>query len=163
MSVTAHEMGFEALDALEPLDALCLFVAEEDRPLPGTSGFVDWRLCGALSRVLQEGFFTGVHGDCLLLPSEGRLSMPRVFVMGLGRRHELTAASLGALFSDAANVLVKARIESLALEVPLVVGLSEDERVRAVHEQFLPRFEGKRVALLAEKSLVRLLPPASRS
>ena len=31
MSVTTHEVGFEGLDALGGVDALCLFVAEDDR------------------------------------------------------------------------------------------------------------------------------------
>lgn len=158
MSVTAHELGLESLDSLQSLDALCLFVSEEDRPLPATSGFVDWRLCGALSRVLKAGFFTGASGDCLLLPSEGRLPMPRIFVMGLGSRRALDTEGFGAALASAAEVLQRAKIESLALEVPLVPGLSEEQRAAALTRSLLPSFAGKRVALLAEKALLRLLP-----
>ncbi len=119
MSVTTYDIGFEGLDALAGVDALCLFVAEDDRPLPGTAGYVDWRLCGALSRVLKKGFFTGVKDDWLLLPSDGRLPFPRVFAVGLGRREGPgRGQALGQALASAAQVLTKAKVESVALELP---------------------------------------------
>ena len=35
MKVTAHDIAMETLDALEGIDALCLFVGEDERPLRG--------------------------------------------------------------------------------------------------------------------------------
>ena len=94
--------------ALGGVDALCLFVAEDDRPLPSTAGYVDWRLCGALSRVLKAGFFTGAKDDWLLLPSDGKLAVPRIFVVGLGARKRLDA---GALYNiDALWTAIVARL-----------------------------------------------------
>ncbi len=115
MSVTTHEVGFEGLDALGGVDALCLFVAEDDRPLPSTAGYVDWRMCGALSRVLKGGLFTGVKDDWLLLPSDGKLPVPRIFVVGLGPRKALDAAGLGEALGNAARVLAKAKVDSVGL------------------------------------------------
>ncbi len=158
MSVSAHEIGFEGLDALGGVDALCLFVAEDDRPLPTTAGYVDWRLCGALSRVLKGGFFTGVKDDYLLLPSDGKLAVPRIFVVGLGRRKALDAAALGEVLGNAARVLAKAKVESVALELPSAERVEESARASALEKHFLPSFKGKRVAVLADKGLARLLP-----
>ena len=84
MNLTTHEIGFPSLDALPGVDSLCVFVGQDERPLRGTAGYVDWRLCGALSRVLLQGFFIGAQGDCLLIPSEGRIAMSRIFALGTG-------------------------------------------------------------------------------
>lgn len=158
MSVAALDIGFEGLDALSGVDALCLFIAEDDRPLPTTAGFVDWRLCGALSRVLQGGLFTGVKEDWLLLPSDGKFPVPRIFVVGLGPRKALDAAALGVALANAAQVLTKAKVESVALELPGHERLEESARASALEKHFLPGFKGKKVSVLADKGLARLLP-----
>jgi hypothetical protein len=158
VNVSTYDIGLEGLDALQGVDSLCLFVGEDDRPLPGSAGYVDWRLCGALSRVLQSGFFVGALEDSLLLPSDGRFPLPRIFVMGLGRRQGLDASSLGEAMAFAARVMAKARVQGVALEVPGAGLLDEGARVSALNEKFLPAFKGQRVAILADKELARRLP-----
>jgi hypothetical protein len=157
MSLSTHEIGLDALDGLSKVDAICLFVAEDERPLRGTAGFVDWRLCGELSRVLQKGFFTGVQNDWLLVPSRGRLPAPRIFVGGIGRAKQLTPLTLGAALESAARTLAKARSAGVAIEVPGAGALDEQARAAALTNGFLPGFSGH-VAVLADKGLARLLP-----
>ena len=91
MNVTTHEIGFESLDGLTGVDSLCVFVSEDERPLEGVAGYLDWRLCGQLSRVLIQKFFTGEHAafskeaaDLLLeigiikqIPDMSKLADPR--------------------------------------------------------------------------------------
>ncbi len=158
MNVSAHEPGLAGLDALQDVDALCLFVGEDDRPLPGSAGYVDWRLCGALSRVLQSGFFVGAREDSLLLPTDGRFSVPRIFVMGLGPHRALEAPALGEALAHAGRVLTRAKVEAVALELPGTASLGDAARVSAFTERFLPSFKGRRVAVLADKDVARLLP-----
>jgi leucyl aminopeptidase len=163
VSTTAHEIGLEGLDALGGVDALLLFVGEDERPLQGSAGYVDWRLCGQLSRLLEAGFFTGAAGDSLLLPSDGRLPPARIFAVGLGRGEALDAARLTAVLKEAARVLTKAGAQSVALEVPGAERVDDAARAAALQQAFLPAFTGKRVALLADKAFVRLLPADTRS
>ena len=158
MNVAAYDIGLQGLDSLEGVDALCLFVGEDDRPLPGSAGYVDWRLCGALSRVLQSGFFVGARDDSLLLPTDGRFPVPRIFVIGLGRRKGLDASSLGQALANAGQVLARARVEAVALEIPGTGALDEATRASALSDKFLPAFKGKKVAVLADKELARRLP-----
>jgi len=157
VNLSTHEIGFESLDGITAADSLCVFVAEDERPLRGVAGYLDWRLCGQLSRVLQARFFVGELGDCLLLPSDGRIAMPRVFVMGLGRRR-VSSAGLGSALEEAARTLSRAKVEAVALEVPGAGVLDERERASAVTSQFLPRFKGKSVAILGERALAKLIP-----
>ena len=159
MNVTAHDIGLEALDALQGIEALCLFVGEDERPLRGTAGFVDWRLCGRLSRVLQDGFFTGAQNDALLLPANGRFPLTRIFVIGLGHARTITPDSLGRALGKAADTLQKAQVHSVALEVPGEGVLDDGVRASALTSRFLSAFSNSsRVAVLAGEGIARFLP-----
>src|SRR5512142_1628588 len=84
MATTRIEMadlGLPAIDALD-VDALALFVGPE-RPLQGLAGFADWRLCGLISRAIRDGNYGPDAGEALLLPSGGRIAVPRIFCFGL--------------------------------------------------------------------------------
>jgi len=154
--VTTHEVGFEPLDLLPGLDSLCVFVGEDERPLRGAAGFLDWRLAGSLSRVLVSGLFTGQAGDALLLSTLGRIAIPRAFAIGVGPG-ALTGDMLSSSLKMAAQVLDRARAESVALELPGAGVLPEQLRAQALREAFLPSFTGSRVAVLGEKGLAKLL------
>ena len=158
MTVTTHEIGLEGIDGLAGVDSLCLFVGNDERPLKGTSGFVDWRLCGGLSRVLIKGFFKGEPDDWLLLPSQGRVPPIRIFVAGLGPTGTLTAQRLGSALAGAARTLTRAKVEAVAFEIPGAGALDDQARVTALSHHFLPGFKGSRVAILCDKGLGRLIP-----
>lgn len=81
MRIEVCEATLESLDAAEA-DTLALFVGPE-RPLQGLAGLADWRLAGALSRALRAGHYRGRSGEQLLVPSQGRLRIPRVFCFGV--------------------------------------------------------------------------------
>ncbi len=158
MNVTAHDITLASLDAMEDVDSLCLFLSEDERPLKGLAGFVDWRLCGSLSRVLKNHFFVGAPEDTLLFPTEGRFPMPRIFAIGIGKSHGMTEAALGTILSGAAKVLSRAKVDGVALEIPGASSLSEEVRAAVFSRAFVPVFTGGRVAVLAEKTLRPLLP-----
>jgi len=157
-SMRVHELSLETLDTLEGVDTLCLFVAEDERPLSGAAGLSDWRLCGQLSRLLVDGFFSGAADDSVLLTSNGRMAPGRIVVFGLGRKDRLSdGPALGARLAAAASVLDKAGALSVALEVPGAGRLADAERVRALKAGFLPGFHGQRLAVLGDKALAQLL------
>jgi hypothetical protein len=149
-AVTTVPLTLDALDPL-PVDTVCLFVSEDERPLGGAAGFVDWRLCGQLSRLLVDGFFKGTRGESLLLPSSGRIGAPRLVVLGLGPGGEaLHPGVLRSALSQAADVLNRARVDSVALELPGRGAMASQERTSAFDEAFAPAFQGSRVTLLAD-------------
>ena len=43
-------------------DTLAVFCWSDVRPLRGAAGFVDWRMCGALSHAIEEQQFAGDAG-----------------------------------------------------------------------------------------------------
>ena len=153
--LTHHEAGLESLDTLGGLEAVCVFVGEDERPLQGTAGFVDWRLCGRLSRLLQQGFFTGAPDDTLLVPTQGALPIPRLFAIGLGRRQGLTRERLEQALGLAARTLKKAGLRTVALELPRVEGMGEEAQRELLRQAFLPAFAGSRVAVLGGRAPAR--------
>ena len=112
--------GLDALDALIGIEALCCFVTEDERPLSGATGFLDWRLCGGLSKILGSGFFVGAPGDKLLLPTDARVPARKVFAMGLGPSKGVTALGLEHALNQAAAMLSRARVDSVALAFPVL-------------------------------------------
>lgn len=79
--IDTAELGLPAIDALD-VDALAVFVGPE-RPLQGLAGYADWRLCGLISRAIRDGSYRPDTGEALLLPSGGRIAVPRIFCFGL--------------------------------------------------------------------------------
>jgi hypothetical protein len=155
--LSTHLPGFATLDALTGLDALCLFVGEDERPLEHLAGHVDWRMCGALSRVIKDRFFLGTAGDWLLLPSAGRVGPARLFAVGVGPRARCDAHVVANALRTAAGVLSRAGMQAVALELPGAGRVADAERARAFSQHFLPAFTGAHVAVLAEPQLAGLL------
>jgi Cytosol aminopeptidase family, N-terminal domain len=157
-SLAAQPLSLETLDRLAGVDTLCLFIAEDVRPLSGAAGLTDWRLCGQLSRLLVDGFFTGAADDSVLLPSGGRIGVGRIVVFGLGRSERLAdGPALGARLAAAAAVLDKAGATSVAFEIPGEGRLADGERVRALKSGFLPGFHGRHVTVLGDRAVCKLL------
>jgi hypothetical protein len=119
LRIEAADLGLPALDALD-VDSLAVFVGPE-RPLQGLAGWVDWRLCGALSNALRDGFYDGGEREALLLPSAGRVGAARVFFFGLPPL-PLVPATFAAFARTACGALAKAGSRSFAASLPPLDG-----------------------------------------
>jgi hypothetical protein len=86
------ELRFVAPDLRRLDDAQAEVVAcgiwEEERPLGGLAGLLDWRLAGKLSRLARDGFLRGKLDEVLFVPGRPRLPFDKVLVLGLGRRDQ---------------------------------------------------------------------------
>jgi hypothetical protein len=154
--VNGVEPSLDSLDALEGTDALCLVLAEDDRPLSGAAGYLDWRLCGGLSRVLLKGFFKGERGEQLLMPTLGHVPAVKLFAVGAGSSKSLDASTLGLLLESSALMLRRAGVTSVVLSLPRCA-LDDQSRAEAVKKRFAPSFAPGSTAVFAEKSLRALL------
>lgn len=76
------------IDRVDVDIAVVTFFSDE-RPLRGAAGRADWRLCGAVSRLIQRGRISGAWGEAALIPSTGGLRSRWVLMLGLGPRGEL--------------------------------------------------------------------------
>ena len=121
LRIETADLSLAALDALD-VDSLAVFVGPE-RPLQGLAGWVDWRLCGALSRALRDWFYDGGEREALLLPSAGRVGAARVFFFGLPAL-PLDPAGFSAFARVACGALAKAGSASFATSLPPLEGPS---------------------------------------
>lgn len=147
------EPGLPSLDALRGFDAFCLLVTEDERPLSGAAGYLDWRLCGALSRVLKNAFFSGTPDERLLMPSEGRVPVAKVFAVGLGKSRNVTLLGLEHALIAAAVMLEKAGVGAVALALPALPQLSAEAAATVLRRAFCDAFKGARVGVLADLPL----------
>lgn len=115
LRIEAADLNLAALDALD-VDSLAVFVGPE-RPLQGLAGWVDWRLCGALSAALRDRFYDGGEREALLLPSAGRVGAARIFFFGLPPL-PLDAAAFSAFARTACGAMAKAGSTSFAAALP---------------------------------------------
>ncbi|MCH9688614.1 MAG: hypothetical protein K0V04_44695 [Deltaproteobacteria bacterium] len=74
----------DGADGTVTVDLAVLPYFEDERPLQGLAGLVDWRLSGRLSTLLRDGFGTGRAGEAMLLPGRRTLGMERLVLLGLG-------------------------------------------------------------------------------
>ncbi len=163
MASVVKEPSLQAVDGLDGLDAVVCLVPEDQRPLQGGAGFVDFRLCGALSRALADGFFRGAHGEKLLVPSEARLSPPMVFALGLGPARAVTALGLEHVLANARRMLEQALAQHVALALPTLPHLDASAAGTVVGRAFVKPWTAGRVVVLAESAAASHLDSAARA
>lgn len=83
------DLGTSELDPLQlwkqgQADGLILRLHENERPLQGLSGRVDWEFHGALSRFLEGGFVSGALEERVLVPLRHRERKLQVLLWGSG-------------------------------------------------------------------------------
>lgn len=123
------------------LDAMCFPFFEDERPLRGTLGLVDWRLTGQLSRVLLRGRARGTLGERVLVPGRPRLMVEKLFLFGAGRRRDFSDEVFSRVITDVMSTLDDCRARSALLTLPgRALGLVDAERAM---ELFLGATRGK--------------------
>lgn len=99
-------------------DAIVLPVFQNDRPLRGAAGLVDWRLCGRLSRLLKAQRASGQAGETLLLPPGRRLRFHRVLWFGLGEAKAYTDERFRSDIAWILDVVSRAGVSEWSIQLP---------------------------------------------
>ena len=93
-------------------DLIVVGFAPEDRPLRGSAGRADWRLCGGLWNLISSKRLTGALGEAALLSASGGLRAPLLLALGLGPRASLDVKTWRELGRDAASRALGLRAQS---------------------------------------------------
>jgi hypothetical protein len=91
---------------------------EDERPLRGSSGWVDWRLNGRISRCLIEKRLVGTWKEMALVPSERRIRPPLILWVGLGKVKEYSYPRLRELFPYLLGTLKKLNVSKICFSLP---------------------------------------------
>jgi hypothetical protein len=106
-----------SLDQLKT-EVLCLPIFEDERPLRGTPGLVDWRLCGRVSELLVRGRMTGTSGEAVLMSARPRLMAERLMWVGAGASQDFAESGFRLLIRDMMERLLGMRLRSASLVLP---------------------------------------------
>ncbi len=139
-----------------PADALLVPVPEDERPLRGDAGRLDWRLGGEISRLLLSGYATGKRGEAVLVTGGARVASRRIVLVGVGRAADLPGRNLERSIRAAVARVLGLRAGSAALALPEAV----DPEVDA--EDLLRGVVSALAAADDRASLYVVLPDASR-
>jgi hypothetical protein len=115
-------------------EAVAVGFFEDVRPLKGGAGALDWLLCGALSRLVQEKRLRGAVGEVALLTSSGKIPAAKVFLFGLGVREGLRPDALRAAAREAAARLAGAGVRQAAMDIFPFPGECDEGQLAAVRQ-----------------------------
>lgn len=93
-------------------------VWQDERPLSGLAGLLDWRLKGRLSKLLQQGFLVGEIGETLLVPVRPRLPFETLLACGLGPRAMFDHQTFRSVLARLLDVLAGVSAKRAVVELP---------------------------------------------
>lgn len=131
MSPLRIELANAPIEAVVAELAVVAFF-ELEAPVAGSAGRVDWRLCGALSRLALQGEVRGASGEATLVPSGGGIAAPLVLVLGLGPRPAFDRGTLERFAAEALDRSRRLCARSVALGWPTRLGIPPAEQVEAL-------------------------------
>jgi len=99
-------------------DVLVTGIFKDERPLKGSSGWIDWRFNGMLSRFLMDKKLSGDWKETTLIPSQGRLLPRMVLLLGLGEVKDYSYLRLRELSSHLLDTLKKLDAIHVCLSFP---------------------------------------------
>jgi hypothetical protein len=103
---------------LQECDLLAAGFFQDERPLKGTSGWLDWRLNGLLSRFLIEKRLIGNWKESVLIPSQGRMIPRLILLAGLGKVREYSSLRVRELLPFLLDTVRKLDVASVSLSFP---------------------------------------------
>ncbi len=123
LRIVVDARPFERLEA----DVAAAGVFEDERPLRGGAGRIDWRLCALISELASTGRITGCEGEAILIPDGGRLGAPRILLIGLGPRVACSLSVVEGAVRELTRRSLSLGARTLALSPP---GVDEDDFLR---------------------------------
>ena len=113
-----HLALFDGPASRAPGDTLLVLIPEDERPLRGGAGLLDWRVGGEISRLLLSGFVTGERGEAALLSAGRMLTAERMLLYGVGKADDLPGDGLQQALRAAIRKLLALKQNSVALALP---------------------------------------------
>jgi hypothetical protein len=117
-----EELHFVAPDLraidLAPAEVVACSMWEDERPLRGVAGLLDWRLAGRLSILVKSGFMRGEAGEVVLVPGRPKLPFEKVLVFGLGPRARFDDGVVRQTLTRLKSTLDGLKVKRALVELP---------------------------------------------
>lgn len=96
-------------------------IFEDERPIKGQAGLLDWKLCGFLSRFLIRGKISGNLSEFVYVPirSSGNETLKHLLLVGLGGKKEQAdgAATTPALLKNLVKTVENLKFGEVAVSL----------------------------------------------
>jgi hypothetical protein len=93
-------------------------VFEDERPLGGLAGLLDFRLAGRLSRLARAGFLRGERGELFLVPPRPRLPFDKLLLVGLGARSAFGDGTFRSALAQLSAAIEHLAVRRAVVELP---------------------------------------------
>jgi hypothetical protein len=103
------------------VDGIVAVIYENERPMQGLAGWVDWRFRGLVSRFIKTGAVTGRIAECVYVPFPGPDATTHLVLIGGGH---LSRYGKRGLISDEAFSALRKNLVSLNIRT---LGISQTE------------------------------------
>jgi len=120
-------------------DVVCVLFFEDERPLCGPAALPDWRLNGALTKMILSGEVSGRAGESVLIRNNGKMKADWVFFMGGGSLAGLGIETYQGLVEHLIERCRLAGFERVALPLFPIEEL-QGEQIRKMVSGILARF-----------------------
>jgi hypothetical protein len=110
-------LSTEGVD-IQECDVLAVGFFQDERPLKGSSGWIDWRLNGMLSHFLIENRLTGDWRETTLIPSKGRVVPQLILLVGLGKVRDYSYLRLRELSPHLLGTVKNLSTSNICLSLP---------------------------------------------
>ncbi len=109
-----NKIELDPITALESqtLEGCVATLYQNERPLFGLAGLLDWRFQGALSSYLRSGAMSGREGECIYAPFQSHGRVTHVIFLGCGSNKASGARSVP---SPACVALLRKNLATLTL------------------------------------------------
>jgi hypothetical protein len=103
---------------LAATEVLVANLTENERPMRGLAGLLDWRLRGRISNLVASGFALGQLGEVLLVPGKPRLPFDKIILFGLGRTSDFGDRTYRTVLERMFRTLEGLKARSAVVELP---------------------------------------------
>ena len=124
-----------------PADTVLVLVPQDERPLRGEAGWLDWRLCGAISKQLLSGYVTGKLDEAVLIPTRAPLSGCKLLLLGVGGQADRAGSALEQIMRVASSRLLSLRSPETLLALPGAIDFERE--IQSMMRGWLGGLEGE--------------------
>lgn len=110
-------LSAEEVDTQE-CDVLVTGFFQDERPLKGSCGWVDWRLNGMISRFIKEDKLSGHYKEKTMIPSQRRISPKLILLFGMGQIQDYSYLLVRGIFPFLLDTFKNLKPGSICFSLP---------------------------------------------
>ena len=99
-------------------EAVVLLFFQDERPLKGASGMVDWRMCGAISNMILSERISGEKGESILIAPSRKIKGKKILMIGLGISSEIDEEKIRKTGMEVINKLANIGVRNFSIAMP---------------------------------------------